>query len=284
MDQLERFLLEGAPKKSATPEALRTLAKKAAAAFAEQGTDMNDSITAFAKEASLNEEQVKRVVEVANTEAFSILFSRGFKGGNVDFPVADASTVSSRLRTGSMSKTAAPRVKPSGRAYVPGEELATLADLFPTAPRQMEKTAAPTQRERMKTYFHLKDKLAYAEEDLDASVDAFNSTMETLQRACVKEYGESEDVPGLFQLFKAAGVDLKLADMIYSDLRPRLGVNTVDEQIQLKKMASGVLDTDHAIVKLAKQLVAKRDKLLHIYDEFESLTEQLATAKKDMGL
>lgn len=71
---------------------LREFGKRAAREFVDSATPLNDSVVRFAKEAQLNQDQVQRVVEAANTETFLALHSKTAEG-NVEYPLADPEAV-----------------------------------------------------------------------------------------------------------------------------------------------------------------------------------------------
>lgn len=92
MSDLLQFLTGGISAPNPTDQTFYSqLGKQAADEFVEHGTDMNQTISKLAATQSLNEEQVRRVVEAANNSAFGALFRK--EAGYVTFPVADVQQV-----------------------------------------------------------------------------------------------------------------------------------------------------------------------------------------------
>ena len=128
---------------SVDADTLKLYGHKAATQFVGEQRPMNESITQMAKEAGLNHEQVRRVVEHANNVAFSQMFKAGFSQ-NITFPMADASVVLQHLESPMPVKQASVEI-PRGARYVPGQERVSLESAFGynAVTRAIEKTAAP---------------------------------------------------------------------------------------------------------------------------------------------
>ena len=71
--------------KPVDPEQLELMGKRAAAAFSEHGTRLSDAVVEVVKEAKLSPEQVKRVCEFANTNAYLAEFEKAGEMKNVTF-------------------------------------------------------------------------------------------------------------------------------------------------------------------------------------------------------
>jgi hypothetical protein len=67
------------------PEQLELMGKRAAAAYSEHGTRLSDAVVEVVKEAKLSPEQVKRVCEFANTNAYLTEFEKAGEMRNVTF-------------------------------------------------------------------------------------------------------------------------------------------------------------------------------------------------------
>jgi len=87
-----------------TPADLQSMGKQAAAAYLCGGTSLNDAIIKLARQhPSISPHQVQRVVEYANQETFSKLFSDNEKYAsdkNIEFDVADPGDVLLELNSG----------------------------------------------------------------------------------------------------------------------------------------------------------------------------------------
>jgi hypothetical protein len=123
----EEFLSEFNDAGCVDPESLKMMGKKAAAMFLTDKTPMNTSIANLVKEASLNEEQVKRVVEFANNEVFSELFRQDYDK-NIAFPVADPGKVLDLI--GKPVEKTASYIEVRTQEYIPGSEGVNVLDLF----------------------------------------------------------------------------------------------------------------------------------------------------------
>jgi len=120
MSDLIQFLTGGNPVPNLTDQTFYSqLGKQAADEFVEHGTDMNQTISKFAAAQSLNEEQVRRVVEAANNSAFGALFRK--EAGYVTFPVADVQ----QIVGGKQQKVKVAAEKPHPLSAMPTEDLAT---------------------------------------------------------------------------------------------------------------------------------------------------------------
>ena len=71
--------------KPVDPEQLELMGKRAAAAYSEHGTRLSDAVVEVVKEAKLSPEQVKRVCEFANTNAYLSEFEKAGEMRNVTF-------------------------------------------------------------------------------------------------------------------------------------------------------------------------------------------------------
>jgi len=126
MNDLENYILSKEDS-SLSPDELKSMGRRAAAKYLEENIPLNDSIKGIAKEASLNYEQIKRVVEFANNDTFTTMFKSGFSK-NITFPMADANAVVQNIEARPMCKTAAREVITS--KYIPGQESVSLEKIF----------------------------------------------------------------------------------------------------------------------------------------------------------
>ena len=78
------------------PYDLEQLGKDAAIKYISDNVALNDSILKTAQEKNLNRQQINRVVESANVDAYLHLIKKA-EDNYVDFPLADASTVYSQM-------------------------------------------------------------------------------------------------------------------------------------------------------------------------------------------
>ena len=111
---------------------LRDIASRATAAYLASGTPLNESLRTLVKEAGLNIEQIRRVVEHANVDTNLALFKRGFEK-NVTFPVADTAAVADMSSVKTASVRSGYRAAPK---YIPGSEGVRFDDFFGTPSKE----------------------------------------------------------------------------------------------------------------------------------------------------
>ena len=138
LSELEKYLLTP-EHASVDVDDLRYMAKKAAKRLASDGTPLRDSVKELTKEASLNDHQLERLVEMTNTEAFLELFDGKSYDKNVDFPGGVVSL--SDLKSPPSMKKAASAIKRPDTVKHHVETKLTLEDVFGVDP-SMEKAAS----------------------------------------------------------------------------------------------------------------------------------------------
>lgn len=146
MDALTEYLLSAKDRASPRGDELRGLGKRAAMQYLTSGTLLTDTVAKLSKEAGLNYEQVRRVVESANNETFAQLFQKGYDK-NVTFPLADHGAVIQQLQAigAPVEKTAAYRpAEPRQHRYIPGGELVSLDYLLGGGMVKAAEAASPT--------------------------------------------------------------------------------------------------------------------------------------------
>jgi len=130
MNDLEKYLLTSDSTKVDRAQLL-SMAKRASVRYMDEDVSLTDSITEMAKEASLTDEQVKRVVEYANNATFAALFKNNYNK-NITFPMADTNAVLGGVRE-TKEKVSEARVSTNYRKYIPGEEFVDLDEAFKTS-------------------------------------------------------------------------------------------------------------------------------------------------------
>jgi len=158
--------------------------QKAATQFVGERVPMNDSIVQMAKEANLNHEQVKRVVEHANNLAFSQMFKAGFSQ-NITFPMADTSVVMQNLEAPMQVKQASVEIV-RGERYVPGQERTSLEAAFGynAVTRAIEKVASPKvdRPVMVRQYLDKVGQVRQAQSDMEILADSFELKLVELDR------------------------------------------------------------------------------------------------------
>lgn len=167
---------------------LQQIGRDAARAYIDNGVELNTSLRGMAKEASLNFEQIKRVAEYANNEAFLMRFRQPYKN-NVEFPVADATVIASGMHldvTPVVEKTASSAVLPTNKRYLPGQEDRRLAHLF-DVPKEKVASTGPTRDELIRKYLATKDEYAIQKQEQMLQETDFLSKMAHLNRVVYQE-------------------------------------------------------------------------------------------------
>ena len=137
MDALEQYLRTESHRPRVGADQLRAIGRKAAAQFIQDKIPLDTSIPKLAKEASLNDEQTRRVLEFANNMSFSMMFKAGFEQ-NITFPLGDPKQILQKSEAPVEKTKQASVDTPEGR-YVPGQELVSLENVFEA---ELHKTAA----------------------------------------------------------------------------------------------------------------------------------------------
>jgi len=134
--------------KPVDPEQLELMGKRAAAAYSEHGTRLSDAVVDVVKEAKLSPEQVKRVCEFANTNAYLSEFEKAGEMRNVTFEggPANPNVVLKDLNDGGnpmLSKLgSSDYTEPTGHYKTAGVTEDALAEAFGVKAGDKEKTAS----------------------------------------------------------------------------------------------------------------------------------------------
>ena len=143
------------------PEQLELMGKRAAAAYSEHGTRLSDAVVEVVKEAKLSPEQVKRVCEFANTNAYLTEFEKAGEMRNVTFEggPANPGTVLKDLNDGGnpmLSKVgSSDYAEPTGQYKTAGVSEDAFAEAFGIKSGGKEKTASAhsaVDRDQMSHY------------------------------------------------------------------------------------------------------------------------------------
>ena len=224
MTDFEQYLVSNERPKL-DKEQLQTMAKKAAAKYVNEKVPLNDTIKELSKESSLNDEQIRRVVEMTNTETFLHLFKQGYDK-NVDFDVADASIVMSGTPVDT-EKKAAPVFVPKDK-YVPGQEYVSLDDAFQA--EDQEKVASDEwSSEKTSRFLSVVDNVKRLASELDSYGNAFNLQVDKVKRAFYEAVNfEDASVVEAVSLVKQSGVNRDTLELIVDSIESFLHVNPPD--------------------------------------------------------
>jgi hypothetical protein len=260
MDDFELFIA-GDTKQIVDPDQLKLLAKRAAAEYVKEETPLNDSIKELAKEASLNAEQTKRVIEMANTETFVRLFSGNYDK-NIDFDVADPEAILSHEKTASHTPRPAYRISSK---YVPGQEYVDLDEVF-ASDSESEKTGEDEwTSKKTHEYLDLRAKVKHATADLHAQANVCELSLVALRTSLERTVNEGAPLGEAIVLIKEAGVPkevLRLVTEGVEDPRP-FETRTVREP-----------NTEHPLYKAASDFVGSAARFYGTLDMVTGLTER----------
>ena len=275
MNELEQFLSEPA-ETAVDPEYLRVLGKKAANAFLSEQVPLNDSVRSFSKEASLNEQQTRRVIEHANTATFLGVFKGGYEN-NVSFPLAEYDKIASAGED--VVKVAHVSVgKPA--AYVPGEEYVSLDDVFLSEDMSKEASSDGWSAQDMHEYFDVRYRVKQSSSDLEQLANAFEIKVDRMAHAMDSLVKEGHHLMDVVLLVKEAGIDENLMGVLLEKMSAPEKTKALDNQPGLKGGQKTKLPDKVQAAILKKKLLSKKvsmDKAANIdhplYKEASGLAE-----------
>lgn len=254
------YLMSAKERTSADAARLQSIGKQAAREFVEDGKPLNDTIGTLSKEAGLNLEQIKRVVEYANNETFIAKFAQPYDK-NIEFPVADAALVASAVHQTCLphEKTASLQHAVVLPRYRPGSEL------FPQYLEQpLEKVAhvVPSPERIMKNMRGFKDVLKNTESEREFLESDFLSKFAQLHRLVNQELAAGEPPWAV----GAAVAMARPSEALYGIIAGELGKSM--ETASLAKVAQMGMEVpeDNAITGLVQDLEGVSQKLIASVD------------------
>ena len=182
--------------KGVDPERLRMLSKRASSLFTGQSVPLTDAVVSVLREESdLNQDHVKRVVEMTNNAAYgeqeALTKNAGHKVINFPEGPADPEKVIQQLRSenrGGVMKTAANKRLLGSERYIPGQD--------GLAARPMVKTASAARKldypykDPYRELFDVQEKLAAARDELVSRLARLQVTYDEATEAMCKEARE----------------------------------------------------------------------------------------------
>lgn len=310
LDELEKFLLSET-ERSVDPERLTMIGKQAASEFLSKGTPLNDTVRSLSKEASLNEEQTKRVIEQANVSTFVHMF-KGDYNQNIEFPLADYAEISADQSSEETSKVSH-YVEPSSYRYVPGQEYVSLENVF-GSDGSIEKTADEGWSARDKhDYFELRYRLKHSTSDLTELSDIFEIQFEKLASSMEQHIKDGADQLEVVMLVKEAGIDRSLMEILLEKASAHVSTHAkktkaydndpglkggqktelpdivqaaiLKKKLLKKKLASlREVNTEHPLYKEAVALATLTNKLLLTRDEIKEYVVRAEDSKRPQDL
>lgn len=302
-DALSQFLTTRSSHASLSPEKLELMGKEAATLLVEKKIPMNESIAKLAgAHADISGEQVKRVVEFANTAAYLALHDKnktaGAESSYPRFELADTNRILQDLGDGARPT----RVTDTDVAYARLPERpklasvkldAALEELFVGPNREREKTAsldftpesvASHIVETKQNLISLKEHLGHSAERMDllfkqASADYYDSVK-----------GHLLDGGSFVDVLRGAQEVSDDAEIVNATLTPVLGrllkekVATAEQiasQVKdLEKVAHRLVDPEHPFVAGFAALVKLSDEIDKVAAALDVVDEQIKAVRK----
>tara|TARA_Y100000114_G_C11764016_1_gene332037 strand:- start:4268 stop:5257 length:990 start_codon:yes stop_codon:yes gene_type:complete len=232
MNDLEKYLMTKEPTR-VDKEQLMAMAKRAAARYIEDDVSLNDSITGMAKEASLTDEQVKRVVEYANNATFATLFKNNYDK-NITFPMADTNAVLGGVQE-TKEKVSEVIVPSDSNGYIPGQEYVSLEEAFKTSDDFQKTASVDDTSKNKKQYLDLTQELHNLNHEKTvlsaALIDGLNSMKDMCKEASADGYAAST----VGSVILSAGPSKGLVDVI----QDYVGTDLVDFSSKTKLAMMG---------------------------------------------
>jgi hypothetical protein len=250
---------------------LELFAKQAATDYLKDGKSLNESITKIASDNGLNDQQINRVVEAANTETYLNLHNKS-TDKYVSFPTADPAVIENNLSVAKVAEAVV--VDDSDYIDAPAYE----APVY-TAP--LTKVAEEVISERsndqeVRDYYRFKAAEAHLENLLVDSQLLFSSEAEKLglmiKQAVLGGTNYSEIRTALNT--NSDPVFIATLDAIENELTPVMPMNS------LNKTASAIKGSVNANHPLLQQSV----KLIKIAGEYKTLKDKLNELMSEWSL
>ena len=180
------------------PYDLEQLGKDAAQKYISDNVALNDTILKTAQANNLNRQQINRVVEAANVDAYLHLIKKA-EDNYVDFPLADASAVYSN-----MSTTSEP-TESSNDYDAPPIKTASV-DFFNTDDATFEKTASAKYRysELRKEASEIEGKCNYIFDQSEITRGEFINNYNSLWNLTKQAVLQEENINNVFEIVKEA--------------------------------------------------------------------------------
>lgn len=285
--------------KNVDPEQLEALGKRAAALYTSQGTQLSEAVVETVKEARLAPEQVKRVCEFANTNAYLSEFEKAGAVRNVTFEggPANPAKVLQDLNDGSTPavhqvKTAA-YLPPSGHYKTAGASDSLLAEMFGVG---MEKTAQVPHHARREPGEELADLRVRLEgtrehfmSKLSSSEILLNDVREDLCEAGAQEVQDGSSLGDVVRVWSAFGdtpMVKEATQLLRSHLQSREIMGKEQQVTSLSKTASAgsIPNPAHPVVDrflIFTKIASEHRKLVHAID---IVGEQLGEVNGRLGI
>ena len=267
----------------------RVLSKRASSLFTGQSVPLTDAVVSVLREESdLNQEHVKRVVEMTNNAAYSEQeeFTKNAGHKVINFPQgpADPEKVIQQLRSenrGGVMKTAANKRLMGSERFIPGQD--------GLAARPMVKTASAVRKpdypyiDPYRELFDLKEKLASARDELVSRLARLQVTYDEATDAMCKEARD----------LVLSGYSPVEVSRVYVERAPsieftKLALKAVRDRVTdipaqpLSKLAGGPINPRHPLCTTFDTFVKVATDLFTTLTAVEDVKEQLELVSREV--
>lgn len=290
-DDLSQFLRSGAGRAALTPEKLELMGKEAAALLIEKNVPLLDGVVKVASQhPDMNAEQVRRVVEFANTEAYLSFHQKNKTAGSESsypqFKLADPELVLAKLGAASRPATetetdVAFQALPAQQRASNAAREAALEALFLGENRERAKTAAAhiTNDSAAHNILSAKSDL----QDLKATLEHSGERIQLLRKQAEADYYDSMkrhvlDGGSMVDVLRAAAETGLEGEKIASVLTPffsKLQEEKVCSKGAFSKEAMALGETIHREVDTEHPFVAGFAAVVSLVDEEEKVAGAL---------
>jgi hypothetical protein len=294
-DPLSQYLLSSSERHaSISPETLERLGKEAANMYLDKGISLNEAVVKLASSFDdINAEQIKRVVEFANTSTYLALHDKSKTAGAgssyPQFELADANRIVGDLSDGARPTTVTRTDADYGRQpEKPKLSAARTDSLFAqafgvekTAKIELSKEAAVEDILQTKHSLQdLKAHLTHSGEQFDLMLkEAQTEYYDTIKRYML----EGNSLADVLAAARSTGVDQeKIAEVLKPVVETLIKEKVASpktlktQALGLSKVASRVVNERHPLVNLFGSVVSLTGECEKVAMSLEEIEEQLA--------
>lgn len=296
-DELSNYLMSGKRHASMSPEALELMGKQAANMFLNDGLALNESITKLAAaHEDINQEQIKRVVEFANTAVYLARHDQnktaGAEASYPQFPLADASRIIQDLSNGARSTVVTPVDLEYSRHPNKKEKVASAkADLM------LSEMFGHSESEKRASLDYSSDTAISSIMDTKSSLTSLKETLEStagqMQMAVKEAQAEYYDLvkrhllsgssfSDIVAAAQSSGEAVKVAEAFRPVVHQLLAEKVVTAG-QLNVMTDQLQKVAHRVVNEKHPLVSTFRSILALESELEKAATGLGQVTAELG-
>ncbi|MAH42812.1 hypothetical protein CL614_03745 [archaeon] len=257
------------------PYDLEQLGKEAALSYISDNVTLNDSILKTAQNHNLNRQQVNRVVESANVDAYLHLIKKA-EDNYVDFPLADSATIYSNLSY----QESLP--KSSNDYEAPPTKTATF-NLFNIEDAEFEKTASAKIRygQLRKEASEVEGKCNYIYDQAELTRGEFIENYNNLWNFTKQAVLQEENLNNVFSIIKEAAPSY--SQYIKDDFSDYMKETMRHIDITKEAAYTGIINPKSNIYNTAKELEYLGDRYVKIASAFKHYIDQYNVLRKEAG-